>query len=88
MKTDAVMFTFNALLGIAKRIAVDNTLVSSTIYGTILPVIEAKKFDILLAYEMNGQSISPEHGYPVRVVIPQLPGRKNVKWLWKIILEK
>ena len=44
--------------------------------------------DVLLAYEMDGAELSVEHGYPIRVVALQLPGRKNVKWLGKIVLSK
>ena len=51
--------------------------------GTVIPI---EKLDILLAYEMNGDDIPPEHGYPVRVVATGLPGKKNVKWLGKIII--
>eukprot|EP00656_Telonema_subtile_P009952 TRINITY_DN14731_c0_g1_i6.p1 TRINITY_DN14731_c0_g1~~TRINITY_DN14731_c0_g1_i6.p1 ORF type:complete len:263 (-),score=57.28 TRINITY_DN14731_c0_g1_i6:64-852(-) len=36
------------------------------------------------AYEMNGEVLTPEHGYPVRVVVPGHVGVRNVKWLTKI----
>ncbi|XP_014203925.1 sulfite oxidase, mitochondrial [Copidosoma floridanum] len=45
-------------------------------------------FDILLAYEMNGAEIPLEHGYPIRVIIPEYPGSKNVKWLRRIVFKK
>jgi len=35
----------------------------------------------MLAYEMDGQPLPREHGAPVRVVIPDMYGYKNVKWL-------
>ena len=37
--------------------------------------------DSLLATHCNGEALSPEHGYPMRVVIPQLLTFKNAKWI-------
>ncbi|HEY1293724.1 MAG TPA: molybdopterin-dependent oxidoreductase [Chloroflexota bacterium] len=37
--------------------------------------------DALLAWEMNGQPLKKEHGYPARLLIPGIYGMKNVKWL-------
>eukprot|EP00596_Hydrurales_sp_CCMP1899_P000671 CAMPEP_0119043770 /NCGR_PEP_ID=MMETSP1177-20130426/25875_1 /TAXON_ID=2985 /ORGANISM="Ochromonas sp, Strain CCMP1899" /LENGTH=520 /DNA_ID=CAMNT_0007012659 /DNA_START=289 /DNA_END=1851 /DNA_ORIENTATION=+ len=42
--------------------------------------------DVLLAYEMNGETLSPSHGYPIRVVVPGHAGVRNVKWLTGITL--
>ena len=42
----------------------------------------AKAFDdCLLAYEMNGQELPREHGYPVRLIVPGWYGVNNVKWV-------
>ena len=30
--------------------------------------------DVLLAYEMNGETLPPDHGYPVRLVVPNWIG--------------
>ena len=38
----------------------------------------------MLAYEMDGQPLPREHGAPVRVVIPDMYGYKNVKWVERI----
>ena len=35
----------------------------------------------MLAYEMNGKPLPRVHGAPVRLVIPEMYGYKNVKWL-------
>jgi len=40
--------------------------------------------DVLLAFKMNGEEISRDHGYPVRVIVPGHVGARNVKWLSKI----
>ena len=37
--------------------------------------------DALLAWEMNGEPLKKEHGYPARLLIPGIYGMKNVKWL-------
>src|SRR5207248_6734229 len=38
----------------------------------------------LLAYEMNGQPLPPQHGAPVRLVAPGWYGMAHVKWLLRI----
>jgi len=40
--------------------------------------------DVLLAYEMNGEPLPPEHGFPLRVVVPGVVGVRNVKWVGRI----
>ncbi len=42
--------------------------------------------DALLAWEMNGQPLPREHGFPARLLIPGIYGMKNVKWLNRITL--
>jgi DMSO/TMAO reductase YedYZ molybdopterin-dependent catalytic subunit len=42
--------------------------------------------DVMLAYEMNGKPLAREHGAPLRLVIPEMYGYKNVKWLSQIDL--
>jgi DMSO/TMAO reductase YedYZ molybdopterin-dependent catalytic subunit len=37
--------------------------------------------DTLLAYEMNGLPLSPEHGYPLRLLVPGWFGNNSVKWV-------
>jgi DMSO/TMAO reductase YedYZ molybdopterin-dependent catalytic subunit len=41
---------------------------------------------VMLAYEMDGEALPREHGAPARVVIPEMYGYKNVKWLEQITL--
>jgi DMSO/TMAO reductase YedYZ molybdopterin-dependent catalytic subunit len=49
-----------------------------------IPVAKALHPDTLLAYEMNGQPLPVEHGFPLRVVAPGWAGDSWVKWLQHI----
>ena len=49
-----------------------------------LPVEEALRDEVLLAYEMNGAPLPPQHGFPLRLVVPGWYGMTNVKWLSEI----
>jgi sulfite oxidase len=40
--------------------------------------------DVLLAYEMNGEPIPREHGFPLRVIVPGVVGIRNIKWVTSI----
>jgi DMSO/TMAO reductase YedYZ molybdopterin-dependent catalytic subunit len=42
--------------------------------------------DVLLAYELNGAALTPEQGFPVRLVVPGFYGTNSVKWLSRIEL--
>ena len=42
--------------------------------------------DVLIAYEMNGAPLRPEHGYPARLVVPGYYGTNSVKWLTRLSL--
>lgn len=48
-------------------------------YQRSLPVSQLA--DVLLAYEMNGAPLPPQHGAPVRVIVPGWYGMAHVKWL-------
>jgi sulfane dehydrogenase subunit SoxC len=53
-------------------------------YERSLPVAEAVREEVLLAYELNGQPLPPQHGAPVRLVVPGWYGMASVKWLERI----
>jgi DMSO/TMAO reductase YedYZ molybdopterin-dependent catalytic subunit len=55
-------------------------------YSDSIPYNLALSKDVFLAYRMNGEPLPPEHGYPLRVIVPGIYGMKNVKWLNKIEL--
>ncbi|MFD5704075.1 sulfite oxidase [Streptomyces lasiicapitis] len=48
-----------------------------------LPLAKALD-DVLLAYEMNGEPLPPDHGHPVRVLVPSWVGIASVKWVGDI----
>jgi DMSO/TMAO reductase YedYZ molybdopterin-dependent catalytic subunit len=50
-------------------------------YERALPLAEARRPEVLLAYEMNGRPLLPQHGAPLRLVVPGWYGMTNVKWL-------
>ncbi|MGW2062227.1 sulfite oxidase [Streptomyces sp. NBC_01724] len=65
----------------------DNEVVSDgTNLGRVrrpLPVAKALD-DVVLAYEMNGEPLPPDHGYPVRLIVPSWVGIANIKWVGDI----
>jgi DMSO/TMAO reductase YedYZ molybdopterin-dependent catalytic subunit len=55
-------------------------------YVDTLTLDQASLSDVMLAYEMDGKPLSRPHGGPVRVVIPEMYGYKNVKWVERVEL--
>jgi len=53
-------------------------------YERSLPLEEAMQEEVILAYEMNGQLLPPQHGFPLRLVVPEWYGMTSVKWLKSI----
>ncbi len=53
-------------------------------FARSMSVREALGRDNLLCYEMNGDDLPPEHGFPVRLIAPGWFGVANVKWLTRI----
>lgn len=49
-----------------------------------LPLSEALREEVLLAYAMNGEPLPPQHGFPLRLVVPGWYGMASVKWLERI----
>ncbi|MDP8904930.1 MAG: sulfite oxidase [Chloroflexota bacterium] len=50
-------------------------------YARSLPIAEALRPEVMLVYEMNGQPLEPQHGFPLRLIVPGWYGRTSVKWL-------
>ena len=55
-------------------------------YHTAIPLEDAMHEDTLLAYEMNGEPLPTEHGFPIRLLNPGHYGTKNPKWIVNIQL--
>ena len=53
-------------------------------YQRALPVAEAMGDGVMLAYEMNGAPLPPQHGAPLRLIVPGWYGMAHVKWLRRI----
>ena len=55
-------------------------------YATCFPLeyVMDDMNDVLLAYEMNDQPLPPDHGFPVRLLVPGYVGGRSVKWLARI----
>ena len=48
--------------------------------------VKATHPDALLALQVNGVDLSPDHGFPARIIAPSLPGVHNTKWVRGIAL--
>jgi DMSO/TMAO reductase YedYZ molybdopterin-dependent catalytic subunit len=59
--------------------------VSVDAYAKDLP-LDRIKSDVVVAYEMNGAPLTPEHGFPARLVVPGFYGTNSVKWLTRMTL--
>lgn len=55
-------------------------------YVKDLPLDGLAAGDWLLAYEINGEPLTPKHGFPVRLVVPGYYGTNSVKWLCRLEL--
>jgi DMSO/TMAO reductase YedYZ molybdopterin-dependent catalytic subunit len=53
-------------------------------YERSLPLADAMRDEVLLVYAINGQPLPPQHGFPVRLIVPGWYGMTHVKWLRSI----
>jgi len=57
-------------------------------FGSSIALEKALSPDVLLAYEMNDAPLAPEHGFPLRIIVPGYIGARSVKWLREITLQE
>lgn len=53
-------------------------------YERSLSVADASRDEVLLAYAINGQPLTPQHGFPLRLIVPGWYGMTHVKWLQSV----
>ena len=53
-------------------------------YQRSLSVEDASRDEVVLVYAMNGRPLEPQHGFPLRLVVPGWYGMTSVKWLCRI----
>ena len=53
-------------------------------FGASISIAKALEPDVLLAWAMNGEPLAPEHGAPLRLVVPGYAGVRSAKWLTRI----
>jgi len=53
-------------------------------YERGLSLVDASRPEVLLAYAINGAPLPPQHGYPLRLIVPGWYGMTHVKWLRRI----
>jgi len=54
-------------------------------YQDSLSLKEALEPDTMLAYKLNDRNLSPEQGFPLRLIIPRMYAYKGVKWVERIV---
>lgn len=63
---------------------VDVALYAEDDYSDSIPLEKAMEDDVILAYELNGETLPDEHGFPLRLIVPGIYGMKHVKWINRI----
>jgi DMSO/TMAO reductase YedYZ molybdopterin-dependent catalytic subunit len=54
-------------------------------FARSIPLNKARA-DVVLAYKMNGKELPPEHGFPLRAIVPGWYAMASIKWLQRIII--
>ena len=62
-------------------------LIDGRPYGVSIPLAKALAAETLLAFAMNGEPLLPEHGFPLRAVVPGFAGVRSPKWLRRITVQ-
>lgn len=56
-------------------------------FGVSVPAAKALAPEMLIAWAMNGEDLAPEHGFPLRLVVPGFAGVRWPKWLTGITVQ-
>jgi DMSO/TMAO reductase YedYZ molybdopterin-dependent catalytic subunit len=54
-------------------------------YGTNLPLADLDRSDVLFAFRHDGRELTPEHGWPLRLIVPHRYAWKSCKWVRGLI---
>jgi DMSO/TMAO reductase YedYZ molybdopterin-dependent catalytic subunit len=54
-------------------------------FARSIPLVKARE-DVLLAYKMNGVDLPPEHGFPIRAIVPGWYAMASTKWLQRVLV--
>ena len=57
-------------------------------FRRVVPVEKALHPDTLLAYELNGETLPKDHGFPLRAIAPGWVGATSIKWLDRIVVSR
>jgi len=64
-----------------------DSIESNSLYGSSpLNSDQARDGDTILALEIDGEPLAPDHGYPVRLIAPNRPGVQQTKWLGTVFV--
>jgi DMSO/TMAO reductase YedYZ molybdopterin-dependent catalytic subunit len=55
-------------------------------YTANAPLADLDREDVLFATHHDGEPLSADHGYPLRLIVPHMYAWKSVKWVWGIEL--
>jgi DMSO/TMAO reductase YedYZ molybdopterin-dependent catalytic subunit len=64
------------------------TVVAEGDYTTSLPLEDLLNNDVLLAYRLDDKPLEPEHGGPLRLIVPKKYAYKSAKWVRKLRFTK
>ncbi|UCG36755.1 MAG: sulfite oxidase-like oxidoreductase [Candidatus Bathyarchaeota archaeon] len=62
------------------------TIVAEGEYTTSLPLEDLVADDVLFAYRLYGEALEPQHGGPLRLIVPRKYAYKSAKWVRKVKL--